>query len=166
MQVVALPGRRSETEAWLRSLLIAGELPVDGILRYRHWSSEVEASVAFEASRLEGQMPQLVVAKSMGTVIAATAFDAHEFRPAAAVLIGTPFEALPAEEQRLLKHFAQSVGTLFIQQSDDPGGSAAKLPSALQLVRSEVTAIPGNDHLYSDTSALGALVKQWMHNRQ
>ena len=165
MHVIALPGRSSETEEWLRRLLVAGELPVRNIVQYRHWQSEVEASVTFEASRLEGQAPQLVVAKSMGTVIAATAFDLHEFRPHAAVLIGTPYSALPSAERRLLQKFAQAVSTLFIQQTADPGGSAAGLLAALQLTRGEVAAVPGDDHLYSDTPALGAILKQWKQNR-
>lgn len=76
MQVTALPGRRSETEAWLRSLLVAAELPDAGIVRYRHWDTNVEVSAPFEAARLANQAPQLVIAKSLGTVVAATAFFA------------------------------------------------------------------------------------------
>ena len=90
MHVTALPGRRSETEAWLRSVLVAAGFPEAVVTRYRHWDTEVEANVAFEAARLANQSPPLVIAKSLGTVIAATAFCLHKFRPTGAVLIGTP----------------------------------------------------------------------------
>lgn len=166
MQVVALPGRRSETEAWLRSLLLAAELSVDGIVRYQHWERKVEANVEFEASRLAGLAPQLVVAKSMGTIVAAAAHHFHGFRPRSAILIGTPYGALPSPERRLLQKFAQSITTLFVQQTADPGGSAEALAATLQLTGAEVIAVPGSDHLYSDTHALGAILTQWKHIHQ
>jgi hypothetical protein len=145
--------------------LVAAELPDDGVVRYRHWETDVEPDVEFEASRLSGQTPQVVVAKSLGTIVAATAFDLYEFRPLAAILIGVPYQPLPSEERRLLQQLAQGVSTLFIQQVEDPGGSAAELRAALGLTSGEVVTVPGADHLYLDTSALGAIVKQWMQNR-
>jgi hypothetical protein len=162
MHVTALPGRRSETEAWLRSLLVAAGLPEASVVRYRHWDTDVEASGAFEAARLANQSPQLVIAKSLGTVIAATAFCLHEYRPTAAVLIGTPYAALESSDLHFLQQFAAGVETLFIQQSEDPGGSAAQLRTALQLARGEVAAVPGDDHLYSDTTALAAVLRRWI----
>ena len=127
MHVTALPGRRSETEAWLRSVLVAAGFPEAVVTRYRHWDTEVEANVAFEAARLANQSPPLVIAKSLGTVIAATAFCLHKFRPTGAVLIGTPYAALESGDLRFLQQFSAAVETLFIQQSEDPGGSAAEL---------------------------------------
>jgi len=162
MQVVALPGRRSETVLWLRELLHAVGLPDSGVVRYRHWHSDVEASVSFEAGLLADQTPQLVVAKSLGTVIAASAFAHHGFRPTAAVLVGTPFQAVAAEDLRLLQNFALGVETLFIQQIQDPGGPAAALHDALRLTRGQVAAIPGSDHLYSDVSALVSVLGPWI----
>ena len=161
MQVVALPGRSSETEPWLRSLLVAAGWPDSGLVRYRHWNSDTEASVSFEASRLAEQAPQLVVAKSLGTIIAANAFCRHGFRPAAAVLVGTPFRAIAAEDFRFLQQFARGVETLFIQQTEDPGGWAAELHAALELTRGQVAAVPGSDHLYADRSALVAALRPW-----
>lgn len=165
MHVTALPGRRSETGVWLRSFLVAAGLPEAGVVRYRHWDTDFEASVPFEAARLANQSPQLVIAKSLGTVIAATAFCLHEFRPAAAVLLGTPYAALGSGDLHFLQLFAAGVETLFIQQSEDPGGSAGQLPAALRLARGEVAAVPGNDHLYSDTTALAAILRRWRQQR-
>lgn len=122
MHVTALPGRRSETEAWLRSVLVAAGFPEAVVTRYRHWDTEVEANVAFEAARLANQSPPIVIAKSLGTVIAATAFCLHNFRPTGAVFIGTPYAALESGDLRFLRQFSAAVETLFIQQSEDPGG--------------------------------------------
>jgi predicted alpha/beta-hydrolase family hydrolase len=162
MQVIALPGRNSATEAWLRSVLSVAALPDDGLVRYRHWESDVEPSVDFEASRLTGQTPSLVVAKSLGTLIAATAFDRYNFRPNTVVLIGTPYQPLAQAERRLLQQLARGVSTLFVQQTEDPGGSAAELLSALDVSGGEVTAVLGSDHLYTDTVTLGEIIKRWV----
>lgn len=163
MQVTALPGRRSETESWLRGVLVASGFPEAVVTRYRHWDSEAEASVAFEAGRLANQSSSLVIAKSFGTVVAATAFCLHSFRPAAAVLIGTPYSALESRELGFLRGFSAAVETLFIQQTEDPGGSAAELAPTLHLARGEVVAVPGNDHMYSDSAALAAAILRWRH---
>jgi hypothetical protein len=161
MHVVALPGRRIETEAWLRSLLVAAGFPESDVIRYRHWVTDAEASVAFEAECLAKQSPEFVIAKSLGTVIAATAFCLHEFRPTAAVLIGTPYSAIESSDLQLLQRFAAGVETLFIQQTEDPGGSAARLHTALNVSSNDVAAVPGDDHLYSDTAALVAIIQRW-----
>ena len=161
MNVVALPGRRIETEAWLKSLLEAAEYPDAKVTRYRHWDTETEASVAFEAERLSNESPQLVIAKSLGTVIAATAYSSNQFRPAFGIFIGTPYAALGEDDVLLLRRYAANVTTLFIQQAEDPGGPAAALAAALQLHRGSVAEVPGSDHLYLDIVALADIVRRW-----
>lgn len=165
MQVAGLAGRHPETESWLRSVLLAAKLPAEGITRYRHWDADVEASVSFEAQRLDGFAPALVVAKSFGTRIAAAAFVRHKFRPRAAVLIGTPYQAVEGGDLVLLQQFANGVPTLFIQQVQDPGGSSAQLAISLQLSGAEVVQVPGNDHMYSDTAAVAEIIVQWSTGR-
>ena len=160
MLVTALPGRRSETEAWLRSVLVAAGFPAAVVTRYRHWDTGAEASVAFEAARLTNQSPPIVIAKSLGTVIAATSFCLHKFRPTAAVLIGTPYAVLESSELRFLQQFSAGVDVLFIQQSEDPGGSAAELPGALHLARGKVVTVPGDDHIYTDTEVLAKVIQR------
>ena len=162
MQTIALPGRHPQTEAWLRSLLAAAGLPFDAVIRYRHWTSGVEANAAAEAERLADAAPSLLVAKSFGTVVAATAFDRNNFRPAAAVLIGTPYQAIPAADVRLLRRLARESPVLFIQQSDDPGGPASRLASTLEVVDSTVAAVPGDDHLYEDVTSIAGLIRTWI----
>lgn len=161
MHVIALPGRNPQTEVWLRSVLMESALPSDGIIRYRHWDSAVDADADIEAQRLDNLSPALVVAKSLGTVIAARAFCIHQFRPRAAILIGTPYSANNPEDLVCLQQLAEGVETLFIQQVEDPGGPASQLATSLRLSRSEVAAVPGNDHLYTDITVLAAIIQRW-----
>jgi pimeloyl-ACP methyl ester carboxylesterase len=180
MQIVGLPGRQPETESWLRSVLSAAMLPAEGMVRYRHWDEDVDASAGFEAERLCGLTPALVVAKSFGTAIAAAAFGLHQFRPRAAVLIGTPYQqfcpgaadlsgtpydAVAGTALALLRQLAQGVETLFIQQVQDPGGSSGELARTLQLSGGQVEAVPGSDHMYLDVAALAAIIRRWSHGR-
>jgi hypothetical protein len=161
MQVVALAGRNAQTESWLRSVLAAAALSDARVLKYRHWTSDAEADVGFEASLLANLSPDLVVAKSFGTAVAATAYRSATFRPKAAVFIGTPFLAAGEEGLSDLIEFAQNIETLFIQQSEDPGGSASALTSALSLMRGTVKAVPGSDHLYQDVGLVASLIRSW-----
>ena len=161
MSVVALPGRRSETEPWLRALLDASGHPDARVVRYRHWDTAHEASVAVEAERLADAAPRIVVAKSFGTIVAATAYDAWRFRPAYGLFVGTPYAAIDDDALHLLRRFAAEVTTLFIQQAEDPGGAASALAATLRLRRGEVVEVPGSDHLYRDVDALAAIVRRW-----
>ena len=161
MDITALPGRRSETGPWLKNVLAAAGFAEAVVTRYRHWDVQFEASADFEAAQLARQSPRLVIAKSLGTVIAATAYCLDGFHPAAAVLIGVPFAGLAKRELDFLQQFSAAVETLFIQQVADPGGAAAALGEALRLQRGEVVAVPGDDHLYADSAALGAIIRDW-----
>ncbi len=162
MHITALSGRRIESEAWLNALLAASNYPEVVVTRYRHWETGAEADVAFEAARLANQAPQLVIAKSLGTVIAASAFCQYEFHPTKAIFIGAPYAAIGHGESQFLRRFAASIDTLFVQQAQDPGGSAAGLATSLQLSRGEVVEVPGSDHLYSDTNALALILCRWI----
>jgi hypothetical protein len=161
MQIVALAGRNAQTESWLRSVLSAAALPDDGVVQYRHWASNAEANVDFEADLLANLSPDLVVAKSFGTAVAAAAYRSARFRPKAAVFVGTPFLAAGNEGRSNLLEFARNVETLFIQQQADPGGSASILPSALNLNQGKVEEVPGSDHLYLDVELVASLIRGW-----
>ena len=166
MQVIGLPGRHPDTELWLRAVLIAAELPVLGIAHYRHWDEAVDPDVEWESQLLCEQTPDLLIAKSLGTAIAARAFVYHQFRPKGAILIGTPYRVLDPAEVALLRQFAEGVETLFIQQAEDPGGAASELAATLQLCRGEVVAVPGSDHLYKDTASLADIVQRWTESTE
>lgn len=162
MQVIALPGRNEQTEAWLRSVLAESGLPSDGIVRYRHWDGAVDADAEFEARRLSGLSPALVIAKSFGTVVTARALCSHHFRPQSAILIGTPFGAVDPSDLASLQHLAEGVETLFIQQAEEPGGPASALQASLRALQATVAAMAGNDHLYKEVGALATIIQSWM----
>ena len=114
-----------------------------------------------EASLLSGLKPTVLVAKSFGTHVAALAHEQRNFKPGVAILIGTPFAPMTEQELNRFQVFASSQPTLFIQQEADPGGSAASLAGALRLNDATISAVPGNDHLYSNVNELAKIVLGW-----
>ena len=172
MKVIGLPGRTPETKEWMQQLLTATGFPEADIAHYSHWEREFEGEVdlprwnslvAHEAERLQGQSDCLVVAKSFGTLVAASAYGLTSFRPSAAIFIGTPLRNLSSEQLQLYGNVSNHVPALFIQQSLDPGGSYAELHAKVgTFSHAEGAEVPGTDHLYSDISKLVDVIKPWL----
>lgn len=161
MPAVALSGRNPNTASWMLSVTSLIGLPENCLHHYRHWSSEEMANVEHEARLLTGLKATVLVAKSFGTHVAALAHEQRNFKPAVAVLIGTPFSPMTEQELNRFQIFASSQPTLFIQQETDPGGNAALLAGALRLRNATVAAVPGNDHLYSNVNELAKVILGW-----
>jgi hypothetical protein len=147
----------------MHNLLLTIGLPDAKVAHYRHWDMDVDADVAYEAECLRDRAVQLVVAKSLGTQIAAHAFKHSGFRPRAAVLIGTVIVDADGAMLELFRHLADRIPVLFIQQSADPGGSYADLSRLVaESARAEASEVPGDDHAYEDLSALAAIIRPWL----
>ena len=156
--VLGLPGRNPETEAWMAELLRAAGFEAAEVAHYGHWQDDSDPDVAREASRHPLSDRQLVVAKSMGTmVLLAAAAQGH---PERAVLIGTPVEAYSEAQIEALRALTTRLPCLFIQQTDDFTGSAASLRAVLG-DEVGVKEVIGSDHVYADVPALAALISNW-----
>ena len=162
MNILGLPGVKAVTKPWLESLLAAlADGSVDSeILAYRHWRDAGSADPGFEASRLRLRSVDLVIAKSLGTLIATRAFDEFAFNPRQAVLIGCPLRRHGADQYASLRRFVAAVPTLFIQQTSDFNGSFADLSAAVAtLPNASLAEVPGDDHVYADIETLARLIR-------
>ncbi len=163
MKLIALPGQNQATEPWLAEIVgrvTTGEDTVDQ-LHYRHWDEPGAPDVAHEASRIADSQCDLVIAKSLGTLIALTAFQQSGFRPGRAVFIGIPFNHYSADYLRLLREFAAATPALFIQQTADVTGRFDALSDKYADV-AEVVEVPGSDHFYGDVEQLYELISAWL----
>jgi hypothetical protein len=163
VNLIGLPGRNAETEAWMTSLLegLSISRQTASVARYRHWDDASEPDLAHEASRLTINDADLVVAKSMGTLVLLTHCLQHS-PPFRAVFIGTPLKAYSSEKLASLKTFANQTPSLFIQQKSDIAGSFADLePVVRQCAKATLAQIPGEDHIYADTDELATIIKNW-----
>lgn len=163
MKVIGLPGRNKETEDWLRHLLASLALGASEVVRYGHWGGDTDPNIIHETEALRGRAVDLVVAKSMGTIVAATAWSAVSFQPARAVLIGSPVAGARAEMQELYRGLAEQIPTLFIQQTADFSGTFAELKSVVEgCSNAHLVEVPGKEHLYADNAALGSAISAWL----
>ncbi len=163
MKLIGLPGRNQETEAWLRELFGLLALGDCEVVRYRHWSADAEPDVTHEAEGLRNRTADLVIAKSMGTIVTTAAHSACSFRPSRAVLIGSPVAHLAPEMLARYRDLAEQIPTLFIQQSADFTGTFAQLMRIVgDCKRSDAYEVPGADHVYSDTAELASIIRAWL----
>ncbi len=162
MTIVGLPGRNPETEPWLEVLLasIASKDAPVRILRYQHWATGAVPDLAAEVERAEVDGADLVVAKSMGTLVLLGAVAAGKV-PRRAVLIGTPLAACGPEERRALRSLADRIPCCFLQQREDFTGAAAELEAVLGRTHAAMRVVEGSDHVYADTDELARHIASW-----
>jgi len=161
MKILGLPGIKPATKKWMQELLLAlGKKSFDcRIHEYRHWSDDSDADIDHEASCLKDTSVDLVIAKSFGTFVSTVAFDAYNLRPQQAVFIGSPIRRHSSDNYELLFKYAESVPTLFIQQTSDFNGSYRELSEVVQaLPKATITEVPGDDHIYSNIDELQRII--------
>ncbi|MEM8766116.1 MAG: hypothetical protein AAGE43_01630 [Pseudomonadota bacterium] len=162
MRIVGLPGRNPETEAWLEVLLasVAPDHAEVQVHRYRHWDEDAVPDLAGEIACAEVKGADLVVAKSMGTLVLLGAVASGK-APDCAVLIGTPLAACGSEERRALRGLADLIPCCFIQQREDFTGSSAELAEVLGPAATGLNVVEGSDHVYADTDELARCIAAW-----
>jgi len=167
MKILGLPGVKLETQKWMQDLLseIQAVPLVFHIAEYRHWSSDQDPDVNFEASCQANMSVDYVIAKSLGTYISTIAFDSFNFKPRKAIFIGTPIKRHSENNFELLLKFTKSVPTLFIQQTSDFNGSYQELSEIVQCQQdTELVEVPGNDHQYNDIKGLQKIISSEFMN--
>jgi len=162
MKILGIPGVKIETKEWMQNLLAAlgGNSFESKVHPYRHWSENIEVDIDHEASCLKDISVDLVIAKSLGTLITTHAFASFNFKPKIAVFIGSPLKRHGFDNFGLLKSFVESVPTHFIQQTSDFNGSFEQLKYFVQPYhKAIVTEVPGDDHIYSDIDRLQKIIQ-------
>lgn len=160
MNLLVLGGNSQRHHTWIRE--IGASLEAEGhkvtLHDYTHWSTGDEAAnVDLEVKAIEQLMSDrtdyAVVAKSIGTVIAAVAIERGALRPSQCVLLGVPLNSLGKHLPDVHHEFSALPQTTFIQNEHDPLGSAQDVrayveqspPSRMQFVTT-----PGDTHDYRD----------------
>ncbi len=156
MKILGLPGKNQATCTWLQTVL-AGLSQDLMIQEYDCWhSQDAELDLALESSKAQQANPDIVVAKSIGTLVALSAFTE---KPVKAIFLGVPLGVYSDSEIAALRTFASEREILFIQQEADPAGPSKQLISLLDDV--VVQTVPGDDHNYEDVELIRNSIKQW-----
>ncbi|MBP7815072.1 MAG: hypothetical protein KA085_03030 [Phenylobacterium sp.] len=169
MKLLGLPGREPSTLAQMEALLARLEIgqTETEIRHHGFWATDwSDPDVLPEAEAVARLSADLVIAKSIGTLVAMLAVAREGFAPTACVFIATPLNRLIAEEEvALLEAHCAAIPTLFVQQSDDFNGAYG--PLAQIVARHPGCAaveIPGGDHLYEDIELIAPLIEAWVND--
>lgn len=165
MRLLGLPGRKASTLTQMTDLVgrLAG---VQAEVRsYGFWagSDEPDPDVEPEALAVADSGAELLVCKSIGTLIAVLARERHGFTAKSYVFIGSPLRRFEAGGLTdVLRRQAHAAPTLFIQQTADFNGPYADLAAVVANAPFATLAeVPGDDHHYSDTARLAQVIETW-----
>ena len=166
MNALILGGQSPRHHEWVRE--VAGALrPHFGrvaFVDYRHWTSGGEIDVAYEMAVAAQQVASwdayVVVAKSIGTVIATLGTAAGQLDPWRCVFCGFPLAVVQRAYPQVTSALAALPPTVCLQNEQDPLGSAAALQvyltqAAAPKVRLLLT--PGETHDYLNFEQLSQL---------
>ncbi len=134
--------------------------------RYGFWEQTTDSpdpDVTPEAEIAARSGAELVIAKSIGTLITLIANERFGFKPAKCVFIGTPLRRYEAENRvSLLERFATNTPILFIQQTNDFNGRFSALKAVVEKYKHcAVVEVPGSDHRYTDVKELKRCIENW-----
>jgi predicted alpha/beta hydrolase family esterase len=150
MVTFILPGYSSHNQDWIDA--VAKNLKLEGEIRpiyWDHWQDESQSFKPVEKARLLSDLApnQIVniVAKSVGTLVAANMIEAIPEQIKKVVFCGIPVNDLSSDEIELIKKTIRDSGDKIIcyQNENDPHGSFAQVKDF-----GKVISKPASDHEY------------------
>ncbi len=167
MKVLLLGGQSPHHYDWVRELRdIFEEHELEVVLHdYAHWLKD-EPNIDFEhelaavaelAADIEDEY--LIVAKSIGTVLAAVGNARGVLRPKGCLLLGFPLTSFEHNED-VAAALTQLPMTIFVQNEHDPLGSYDALRQYLAPHAPTATVtipLPGDTHSYDDLQTIAQL---------
>jgi predicted alpha/beta-hydrolase family hydrolase len=132
---------------------------------YRHWESgedwaDVDYEISVAVNRVANLNPYIIIAKSIGTAIAAKGSYDQVLKPAKLILLGVPIKGGVSGESfhEWLRDI--EVPVIIVQNAEDPMGSFAEVKEAFEDTGSNIAFVelPGNTHDYLDFDAVAKLI--------
>lgn len=168
MDIIILGGNSPRHKQWVRDLreVLLPHADAVTIIDYLHWETgaaqaDIETEIDRLASHAQRSDEYILVAKSIGTVIAALAQQRGVVRPEACVYLGVPLETARYEGVR----FDILPKTTFIQNVHDPLGSSEQLKAYITAHPPQVWKLleePYATHNYMDFQMIEREVKAYM----
>jgi hypothetical protein len=170
MRILLLGGQSPRHRDWARRL--AAALQARGhrtdVLEYANWLAGAPVTnFAGELDRAAARQPSgayLIVAKSIGTLLALTGVAQGRLHPAGTLLLGFPLQGIPdiagVDPAEIARGWRRLPPTVLVQNQLDPWGAASAVRDAVaDLPQVELRVRPDDrTHDYVDFPALGGLV--------
>lgn len=139
MVTIILPGYSSHNKKWLEET--ATNIPGDGEIRPIYWGHWTDESIKFEPrvkanllDSVSGKRVVDIVAKSLGTLVAAYLIQKSPEKIRKVILCGIPLNDLTEEDKEVLKNALRNVSPaniIYFQNDEDPHGGVEALKTFL-----------------------------------
>jgi len=160
MNALILGGMSPRHKAWVRQVAEVLQPYFDEVrpLDYRHWdAADTEMDLEYEISQADVLAKNfdeyVVVAKSIGTVLASFANARGLLAPQRCVFMGFPLKVAEAQFPEVANALPQLPPTVFLHNERDPLGSAAAVKQYVDAHAPkayEFQVLPGDTHDYTD----------------
>lgn len=157
-----VPGLKAVNREWMAQLSSALDSSWMSI-EYPWWCSANEIDMEPVIDAIAKANPDIVVAKSIGTLFISIALNRSLISPKHIVFLGIPKKAISEEEYgEILKALANERSSfLLIQQTNDFLGSFAEIRENTNAAGLELFEIDGGDHQYDDYTQISRKINDW-----
>jgi len=163
MNALLLPGNSPRHAEWVEHLktAITPEFDTVKTQHYHHWKTgeewaDVEYELTMARENTVALEPYVIIAKSIGTVIATRGVAEDVLDPTKIILLGIPING--GAKIELIKEWLTEIAIpiVIIQNMDDPLGSFADVKAAFDGIGEHVSFVelPGETHDYVDFEAI------------
>lgn len=170
MKALLLGGNSQRHYVWIRQLGAALHTHGhDVVLQdYAHWEiggplADLNREIELAAKLMRNDGGYVVIAKGIGTLIAALATFRGLLRPSRIVMLGVPYDGIDGQTPEFSPSLPSLPPTVFIQNEFDPYGSSESLELLLKNfppAEYEVVTVPENDtHDYLDFELISQYLK-------
>jgi len=167
MNALLLPGNSPRHSQWVEELktAVAPQLQLVKTQHYHHWQTggemaDIEYEINMAQSKVEKLNPYLIIAKSIGTVIAIKGIADKKLNPEKVILLGVPINGGVSEE--IFSKWLQRVNTqvVFVQNTNDPLGSFSDIYAAFKDKNndSSFVELSGKTHAYISFKDIANLI--------
>jgi len=163
MNALLLPGNSPRHAEWIEALkdAVSSQFEVTKTQHYAHWQTgeqwaNVEHEINVSKEKVASLEPYVIIAKSIGTVIAAKGTASQVLQPEKLILLGVPIKGGADIETFLAFLQKIKIPVIIVQNTADPFGSFADVKSVFQGAGPHTSFIelPGDTHDYLDFSAI------------
>ena len=157
-----VPGLKAVNREWmgqLSSALSSSWMSIE----YPWWSNDDGIDMEPVIDSIAETKPDIVVAKSIGTLFTSIALNRSLISPKYIVFLGIPKKAISEEEYgEIIKAVANEKSSfLLVQQTNDFLASFAEIRENMKSENHECFEIEGSDHAYDDYTQITGIINNW-----
>ena len=170
MNILILGGNSPRHQQWVRDMAAALAPHYDEVraLDYRHWQTgetlaDIDHEITAAGELVHDWDDYVVVAKSVGTVIATLAHARGALHASRYLLLGIPYDGIAGQTPEFDSALQTLTSLAVVQNQFDPYGSADMVRQrldALGLASLELVEVPAvTTHDYTDTAQMRELLE-------